>query len=182
MQNLKHRHTTIALVLFGLLFGLLVSAIIVTANRATATAAQEPTRAPVPTFTPTPMQADYTRLATQHQQALAAGMSTVGTLLSAPRLSDPTWTGDVETAMRAVEAAYGSLVALQPPPVWANFHAAMTSGAADCGAAMRVLALTLDEQDRNAVPVVGKLLQRCQSQLAAAQQFVADARATATAP
>lgn len=165
------KRTGIGLVLGGILGGLLAASIFVSAMPAPAA---EVPRVPVPTFTPTPggPQGDYAQQATHYQQALAQAMTQVGELLAAPRLSDATWGMQVAEAMDRVESAYAQLVRLQPPENWRAFHNEMTEGAAECSAAMRVLDLTLEEQDRTAVGVAGALLQRCQMHLATAQQLV----------
>ena len=136
--------------------------------------AAEPAPIPVPTFTPTPgvMQGNYSQLATQYQQALADAMTQVGQLLAAPQLDDADWKAQVAEAIVDVDNAYTSLLRLEPPEAWRPFHQEMITGAADCSAAMRVLDLALDEQDRNAVPVVAALLNRCQSHINAASKLV----------
>lgn len=140
--------------------------------------AGEPTRMPVPTFTPTPggVVGDYATLATQYQQALAQAMTDVGKLLAAPQLTDATWQTRVADAMDKVDNAYSLLLRLQPGDEWLPFHQEMIAGAADCSAAMRVLDLALDDEDRTAVAVVGALLGRCQSHLTAAGQLVEDGK------
>ncbi len=118
------------------------------------------------------MQGDYAELATQYQQALAQAMTVVGELLATPQLDDVAWQTQVAEAMAEVEKAYALLLRLQPDDEWRPFHEELISGAADCNAAMRVLDLVLDEEDRSAVSVVGSLLGRCQSHLSAAGQLV----------
>ncbi|MCC6455675.1 MAG: hypothetical protein IT328_12065 [Caldilineaceae bacterium] len=141
--------------------------------------AAEPKRVPVPTFTPTPggIHGDYAELATKYQQALAQAMTQVGQLLAAPQLADAGWQAQVTAAMSEVETAYAQLLRLEPNEKWAPFHREMTTGAADCNAAMRVLDLALDEEDRSAVSVVGALLNRCQSHLTAAEELVGTTQA-----
>lgn len=167
------KRTGIGLVLGGIIGGLLAASIFVSAMPAPAA---EVTRVPVPTFTPTPggMLGDYAQQATQHQQALAQAMTEVGELLATPQLTDVTWGTQVAEAMDRVESAYTQLVRLEPTESWRAFHGEMTAGAAECSAAMRVLDLALEEQERNAVGVVSALLQRCQTHLATAQQLVVD--------
>jgi hypothetical protein len=165
------KRTGIGLVLGGILGGLLAASIFVTAMPAPAA---EVTRVPVPTFTPTPggSQGEYAQQATHFQQALAQAMTEVGELLATPKINDAAWGTQVAEAMDRVESAYAQLVRLQPTENWRAFHNEMTEGAAECSAAMRVLDLALEEQDRNAVGIVGALLQRCQTHLAIAQQLV----------
>jgi hypothetical protein len=118
------------------------------------------------------VQGDYPELSAQYQQGLAQAMTDVSQLLATPKLADADWQADVAKSMGEVEAAYSLLLRLQPDALWQPFHQEMIAGAADCSAAMRVLDLALDEQDRAAVPVVGALLNRCQSHITAAGQLV----------
>ena len=165
---------------FGLVFSGVVVGVIVASFFLSVTPlpAGEPTRVPVPTFTPTPggVIGDYATLATQYQQALAQAMTDVGQLLATPKLTDAAWQAQVATAMDDVDGAYSLLVRLQPGDEWLPFHQEMIAGAADCSAAMRVLDLALEDEDRNAVAVVGALLGRCQSHLTAAGQLVEDGK------
>jgi hypothetical protein len=165
------RQTGVGLVLGSLIAGVLVTSFLMSGSPAPAA---EPKRLPVPTFTPTPgaMQGDYAELTTQYQQALAQAMTQVGQLLAAPQLADALWQAQVTVAMNEVEVAYSQLLRLEPSEAWAPFHREMTAGAADCNAAMRVLNLALEEEDRGAVSVVGALLNRCQLHLTAAEQLV----------
>ena len=166
------KRTGLSLVLGGLIVGVFAASIFVSAVPAPAA---EPTRLPVPTFTPTPggMQGDYAELATQFQKELAEAMSQVGQLLAVPQLADVAWNAQVADAMESVESAYARLSRLEPTDDWRDFHSEMMAGAADCSAAMRVLDLALAQQDRSAVSVVSGLLQSCQNHLVAAQQLVA---------
>jgi hypothetical protein len=170
------RQTGVGLVLGSLIAGVLATSFLMGGSPAPAA---EPKRMPVPTFTPTPggIQGDYAELATQYQQALAQAMTQVGQLLATPQLSDALWQAQVTVAMNDVGMAYAQLLRLEPSEKWAPFHREMTTGAADCNAAMRVLDLALDEEDRTAVSVVGALLNRCQSHLTAAEQLVVAAQA-----
>jgi hypothetical protein len=167
------KRTGLGLVLAGLIVGVFAASIFVSAVPAPAA---EPTRLPVPTFTPTPggIQGEYAELATQYQKDLADAMSQVGQLLATPQLADAAWNAQVAEAMTSVESAYAQLSRLEPTDGWRDFHGEMMAGAADCSAAMRVLDFALDEQDRSAVGVVSGLLTSCQSHLVAAQQLVAD--------
>lgn len=175
-----HKRTGFGLIFGGLIAGVLATSFFMSSMPAPAA---EPTRVPVPTFTPTPsstqlgaIQGEYAELATQHQQALAQAMTKVAELLASPRLGDELWQKEVAGAMDAVETAYAHLLRLEPDEKWASFHREMTTGAADCNAAMRVLGFAIEEQDRDAVGVVGALLGRCQSHLVAAEQLVKTAK------
>jgi hypothetical protein len=162
---------------FGLVFGSLAAGVLAASFLMTGSPlpAAEPTRMPVSTLTPAldGAQGDYAELATQHQQALAQAMSQVGQLLAKPQLADGVWQGQVSDAMNRVENAYAQLLRLEPNEQWRPFHLEMIAGAADCNAAMRVLDLALENEDRSAVVVVGALLNRCQSHLTAAERLVA---------
>lgn len=167
------RRTGLGLVVGGLVVGVVV---IISMVSGTPPPVAEPTRVPAPTFTPTPgaLQADYSELATQYQQALADAMTEVGQLLAAPQLADADWQAQVADAMVGVDDAYSWLLRLEPPEAWRPFHEEMITGAADCSAAMRVLDLALEEQDRSVVPVVAALLNRCHAHIAAASKLVVE--------
>lgn len=166
------KRTGAALIMAGMIAGLVLTSTLLTRTPA---ASETPDRLPVPTFTPTPpvSGADYAAAATQAQNELAAALGEAGRLIGAPDLSDTGWADQVRTAMAGVDRAYEGLVRLEPPDDWAAFHAQMARGAGDCSAAMRVLALALDEQDRTAVRVVAALLQRCQTGMVGARTLLA---------
>jgi hypothetical protein len=84
--------------------------------------------------------------------------------------------------MASVENAYEDLARLEPPADWVAFHTQVARGAGDCSAAMRVLALALDEQDRDAVRVVAALLRRCQTGMTEARTLLAASPADRPAP
>lgn len=118
--------------------------------------------------------ADYASAAALQQRALADAMTSVGLLLANPQLGDAAWQAEVAKAMDDVDLAYSSLVRLEPDASLVAYHARMLEGAADCSAAMRVLDLALDEQNRDAVLIVVSLLNRCQAHINAAGELVAD--------
>jgi hypothetical protein len=147
---------------FGLLFGSLLVGVIAATFFLSGTPlptellTPEPALMPVSMSTLTPnvtalsvsarvlkgVQGNYAELATQHQQALAQAMTTVGQLLATPQLADESWQAQVADAMNEVEGAYAALLRLQPSEEWRPFHQEMIAGAADCNAAMRVLDLS----------------------------------------
>lgn len=167
-----HKRTGVALLMAGMIAGLVLTSTFITRTPA---ASEAPDRLPVPTFTSTPPAsgADYAEAAAQAQTDLAQALGAVGRLIGTPNLADTAWTGDVHAAMVGVEAAYETLVRLQPPGDWASFHTQLARGAGDCSAAMRVLAWALDEQDRDGVRVVAALLQRCQTGMTEARTLIA---------
>lgn len=135
-----------------------------------------PNPQPLPDTTPVATNAfsDYAALAATQQHALADAMTSVGALLANPQLSNADWQADVAKAMADVDAAYSALVRLDPDASLVAYHQRMLEGAADCSAAMRVLDLALDEQNRDAVLIVVSLLNRCQAHINAAGELVGD--------
>ncbi len=169
------KRAALGLVILGALLGILLASAVRFIDPPAQTAtASIPKAQPVPTFTPTPVRGpdDYAQAAAERQQMLAAALVRVGALVGAPRLDDANWRAEVATAMQEVEAAYGTLLGLQAPEPWQAFHRRLLSGAADCNAAMRVLALALDERQPATVGVVAALLGRCEAALHAAQDLV----------
>jgi hypothetical protein len=163
----------IGLLLLGTIFGILVSSAFQTfviPTQVDAVAGPKPP--PVPTYTPTPAapdRPDYTTAATIAQDSLAAAMAQLGVLIAFPRLGESAWLAEINQAMTQVEAAYATLLRLEPPEPWQPFHQRMIAGAADCSAAMHVLAFALEEQQPAAVEVVAALLGRCEAKLAEAK-------------
>ncbi len=175
------KRTGAALIMAGLIVGLVLTPTLMTRIPAVS---EVPERQPVPTFTPTPeaSPADYMAAATEAQTQLALALGAVGRLIGLPRLDDSAWSAQVQQAMADAESAYARLVRLQPPPDWQPFHEQLAAGASDCSAAMRVLDLALDEQDREAVHVVAALLQRCQTGMVEARTLLATAPEGPPAP
>mgnify|MGYP005862702747 CR=1 FL=1 len=177
------KRAVFSLVIVGVMIGLLAAAAAhLVAPPPHAATAANPRPLPVPTFTPTPTHApeDYAYQAANMQQRLAEALVQVAGLVGAPRLEDAAWHAQVTAAMHNVENAYGGLLGLAPPAPWRSFHAQLLSGAADCNAAMRVLALALDERQPATVSVVAALLARCEESLHLAQELT-DAQATPSA-
>lgn len=134
----------------------------------------QPVLESLPTATSSQASHDYASAAAAQQHALADAMTSVGELLANPQLADANWQADVAAAIAQVDVAYSALVRLQPDDRLAAYHERMLDGAADCSAAMRVLDLALDEQNREAVSIVVSLLSRCQAHINAAGELVAD--------
>ena len=179
------KRAVLSLVIVGVMVGLLLAAaaqLVAPPPHAATAAHPNPKPVPVPTFTPTPThgQGDYARQAAVEQARLAEALVQVAGLVGAPRLEDAAWHAQVAAAMHDVESAYGALLGLAPPAPWQSFHAQLLSGAADCNAAMRVLALALDERQPATVSVVAALLARCEESLHIAQELT-DAQATPSA-
>lgn len=129
---------------------------------------------PTATVTVSNIEGDYAAAAASQQRALADAMTSVGELLANPQLGDAGWQNEVAAAMDEVDLAYSSLVRLEPDAQFTAYHARMLEGAADCSAAMRVLDLALDEQNRDAVLIVVSLLHRCQTHINAAGELVTE--------
>lgn len=175
------KRTGAVLIMAGVIAGLVLTSIWLARTPA---ASETPDRQPVPTFTPTPpvSAAGYSEAATQAQNELAEALDAVGQLVGAPQLADAAWSARVQEAMSQVDSAYTALVRLEPPAEWMTFHDQLSTSAGDCSAAMRVLDLALDDQDRDAVRVVAALLHRCQTGLTAARTLLTPPTAGETGP
>jgi hypothetical protein len=140
---------------------------------------QVPTNTPKPTDTPRPTSTPAKPALTTEELAALSAMATnvsvlgdaltqLGTLASAPRLTDTDWKTSMGIQMALVQIAHRNILALDVPSSLGGVRAAILNATSDCSAAMGPLASGIDKINPSDLARAGVLMKACAAKMAPA--------------